>query len=268
MILSDYHVHSSFSGDSQAEMRTVIDAAVYKGINNLCFTEHHDIDLPPSNICFLLDIPAYQETFFRLKREDQKQISLMFGIELGIQPHLYSTLNSIVNSYPFDFVLCSNHVVNGIDPYFPAFFEGKTKEEAYFSYFNDILNNVRNYQNYDSYGHLDYVIRYGPYEDKAYIYPTYQDVLDEILLTIIRNGKGIELNASGFKYKLQDSHPSSQVIKRYKELGGEIITVGSDAHNPVQLLNYFDLAQNILVDAGFKYYTIFKDRKPEFIKLI
>lgn len=266
MFLNDYHVHSSFSGDSQAPMRTVIEHAIMTGIKNLCFTEHHDIDLP-ADVSFLLDFNTYQETFFKLKSEYDQKISIYFGVELGIQPHLYDILSKLAHQYPFDFILCSNHVANGIDPYLPVYFEGKTKEQAYFEYFDDILRNVKNYQDYDVYGHLDYVIRYGPFEEKHYIYSEYQEVLDEILLTIINNGKGIELNASGFKYNLKDSHPSSQVIKRYKELGGEIITVGSDAHRPEQLLNYFDSAQNILIDAGFKYYTIFKNRKPEFIKL-
>lgn len=266
MILNDYHVHSSFSGDSPADMRTMIEFAIKKNIQNLCFTDHHDLDVQ-SDVCLVLDFDVYKETFFNLKIEYEKRINLRFGVELGIQPHLYSTLSHIAQTYPFDFILCSNHVANGIDPYFPIYFEGKSKVEAYREFFTDTLRNAKNYKDYDVYGHLDYVIRYGPYEDKHYIYATYQEVLDELLRTLIEDGKGIELNASGFKYQLEDSHPSWQVIKRYRELGGEIITVGSDAHRPEQLMNYFDLASDILKNAGFTYYTIFKDRKPEFIKL-
>lgn len=266
MILSDFHVHSSFSGDSHVEMRTVIEHAIKMGIQNLCFTEHHDMDIP-TDVCMTLDFSTYKETFFNLKQVYHRQINLLFGIELGMQPHLYSSLSQITRDYPFDFVLCSNHAANGIDPYFPIYFEGKSKEVSYFEYFEDILRNVKNYKDYDVYGHLDYVIRYGPFENKHYIYDTYREVFDEMLRIIIHDGKGIEINASGFKYGLNDSHPSAQVIKRYKELGGEIITVGSDAHRPEQLLNYFDLASDILKSAGFTYYTIFKNRKPEFIKL-
>lgn len=267
IITSDFHVHSSFSGDCHIEMKLFIEKAIQIGIQNICFTEHHDIDIYTSSISWLLDFSSYQDTFLRMKEQYGDKINLLFGVELGIQPHLYKKLREITQSYPFDFILCSNHVANGKDPYLPEFYEGKSKEEAYLEYFNDILNNVKNYKDYDVYGHLDYVIRYGPYEDKHYLYEIFQDVFDEILKTIINNGRGIELNTSGFKYNLNDSHPSKQVIKRYKELGGEIITVGSDSHKPEQLLGYFDLAAEILLQSGFKYYTIFRNRQPEFIKL-
>lgn len=267
MIRSDFHVHSSFSGDSTEKMENTIHYAIYNKIENLCFTEHHDLDLPKIPLKMLLDFEAYQKHFFMLKEKLGDKINLLFGIEIGIQPHLYAILKDIVNRYPFDFVLCSNHVVGGMDPYYPEFFEGKTQKQSYLQCFEDILNNVRSFDSYDIFGHLDYMIRYAPYEDKHYLYESYQEVLDEILKTIIQKGKGIELNTSGFKYQLNDSHPSFQVINRYKELGGEIITIGSDAHKKEQVQNYFDLAQDILTTAGFKYYTIFEKRKPIMIPL-
>lgn len=267
MILNDYHVHSSFSGDCQVEMKEMIEYAIDSKIQNICFTEHHDMDLANSDETFLLDFQAYYNEFLKLKDTYQNKINVLLGVELGVQPQLYSQLSIIANSHPYDFILCSSHVANGIDPYFPEYFIGKSKESAYLEYFEALLLCAKNYTNYDVYGHLDYVIRYGPYEDRHYKYRDYQNILDEILKTIINNGKGIEINTAGFKYNLGDSHPSSEVIKRYKELGGEIITVGSDAHQAQQLCNYFDLANRILLDAGFKYYTIFKNRKPEFVKL-
>jgi len=267
MIISDFHVHSSFSGDSKTEMEVIIKHAIDKKIQNLCFTEHHDLDLQNNDTSFQLDFQTYYDTFLKLKDQYSNAIGLLLGIELGIQPHLYSELSKIAKNHPYDFILCSSHVAKGIDPYFPEYFVGKTKEVAYSEYFETILTCVKNFSDYDVYAHLDYVIRYGPYEDKHYKIKDYQDLIDEILKTIIHKNKGIEINTAGFKYNLGDSHPSSEVIKRYRELGGEIITVGSDAHHPNQLCNYFDLAHNILLDAGFKYYTIFEGRKPEFIKL-
>lgn len=266
MIRSDFHVHSKLSGDSQAEMVDMIESAIRLGLTHLCFTEHHDIDLI-STINFLLDFDAYEKTFFPLQAKYRNRIQLLFGIELGVQPHLYSQLTDIANKYPFDFIICSNHVAGGVDPYQPIYFEGKDKYDAYNEFFEDIFQNAKAYSDFDVYGHLDYMIRYAPYEDKHYMYETCKTVLDNILMTIIEKGKGIEINTSGFKYGLKDSHPSHQVIKRYRQLGGEIITVGSDAHSPEHIGTYFDLASDILTEAGFKYYTIFKERKPEFIKL-
>ncbi|PKM51720.1 MAG: histidinol phosphate phosphatase [Firmicutes bacterium HGW-Firmicutes-7] len=267
MIINDFHVHSSFSGDCHVKMEEMIEYAINKKLENLCFTEHHDQDLADSDISFLLNFQAYYDTFQKLKDKYSDKINLLLGIELGIQPQLYSELSKITRNHPYDFILCSSHVSNGIDPYNLEYFHGKTKEVAYTQYFETILECAKNYTDYDVYGHLDYVIRYYPHGDKHYKYQDYQDILDEILSTIINAGKGIEINTAGFKYNLGDSHPSTEVIKRYRELGGEIITVGSDAHQPHQLCNYFDLANNILLASGFKYYSIFKQRKPEFIKL-
>lgn len=126
----------------------------------------------------------------------------------------------------------SSHVVNGIDPYYPAFYKGKTEHEAYTEYFESILDNLHSGADFDVYGHIDYVVRYGPDKNKYYSYERYADIIDAILKEIISQGKGIELNTAGFKYGLGHPNPTEDVLKRYHELGGEIITVGADAHKP------------------------------------
>ena len=120
---------------------------------------------------------------------------------------------------------------------------------------------------FDVYGHLDYIVRYGPNKNKYYTYETYADVLDEILRTLIQRGKGIELNTAGFKYGLGHAHPILPVLKRYKELGGEIITLGSDGHAPEQIAWDFDKVPELLKEAGFTHFTTFQERKPIFRKL-
>ena len=119
----------------------------------------------------------------------------------------------------------------------------------------------------DVYGHIDYVVRYGPNKDKYYSYEDYSDVIDTALSMCIEHGVGIELNTGGLAYGLKHPNPREDVIKRYRELGGEIITVGADAHKPERIAYEFSKAGEILKQCGFKYYTVFKDRKPEFIKL-
>ena len=91
--------------------------------------------------------------------------------------------------------------------------------------------------------------------------------MDEILKTLVSMGKGIELNTAGLKYGLGWAHPHPEVLKRYRELGGEIITVGADAHAPEHVGFAFEKVPQILKDAGFIYYTVFRKRKPEFIKI-
>ncbi|MCI1931048.1 MAG: histidinol-phosphatase HisJ family protein, partial [Clostridia bacterium] len=146
------------------------------------------------------------------------------------------------------------------------FFEGKSKHQAYTDYFEEVLSNVKNYDFFNVYGHIDFINRYGSYEDKTMDYYEFKSLTDEILKTIISKGKGIEINTSGYRYGLGHPHPQFELIKRYKELGGEIITVGSDAHKPEQITFKFDKAYEMLKEAGFKYITLFTDRKPEFVK--
>ena len=117
------------------------------------------------------------------------------------------------------------------------------------------------------YGHLDYIARYVPNQSVPFSYRDYSDLIDAILKSIIEDGKGIEMNMSGYRYGLGMPNPCPDILKRYRELGGEIITVGSDAHTPENVGLRFEKAGEHLVQAGFKYYTVWKERKPVFIKI-
>ena len=267
MLISDYHVHSHFSGDCSFPMEEVIREAIQKKIHNLCFTEHHDIDFPYTSINWELDFNNYMTSIRQFKEAYKDNINIYTGIELGVQPHLYERLKSIATGYPFDYVLLSNHLADGMDPYDPEFYRERSKWESYSSFFRATLENIKSYQDYDALAHLDYAIRYAPYEVKQYEAAEFGDIIDEILITLIHNGKGLEVNTAGYKLGLNSPHPPFWVLKRYQELKGEIITLGSDAHKPEHLAYRFHEAIEGLKSIGFKYYTIFNRRKPEFIRL-
>jgi histidinol-phosphatase (PHP family) len=129
------------------------------------------------------------------------------------------------------------------------------------------LDNLQTDADFDVYGHIDYVVRYGPNKNRFYTYEKYSDVIDEILRTLIARGKGIELNTAGFKYGLGHPNPTEEILARYRELGGEILTIGSDAHAPEQIAYDFAKVTEILRQAGFRFYTVFTARKPEFKKI-
>ena len=203
----------------------------------------------------------------QLKEKYEHKLQLLWGVELGLQNHIFSELHNYVNNHPFDFVIASSHLCNGGDPYYPDFFENRKEEDVYHEYFSSILENVKMFSDYDVYGHLDYIVRYGPNKDAQYSYEKYRDLFDSILKQIIGNGKGIELNTGGVKYGLKDLHPATAILKRYRELGGEIITIGSDAHTPENLLHHFSRAKTVLEACGFTHYTIFQERKPIFLPL-
>lgn len=270
-ITADYHLHSSFSGDSETPMESMIQKGIELGLTHICFTEHMDMDFPlndtdPTGL-FEVNTDSYLFDLIKYKEQYASKIQVLFGIELGLQPQLMKEHAKYVKEHDFDFVIGSSHICNRKDPYFPAFYEGRSEEDAYREYFQSIIDNIKKFRNFDVYGHLDYVVRYGPNADKDYSYAKYKDLFDEILELLIENEKGIEINTGGVKYGLKELHPCTDVIKRYKELGGEIITIGSDAHSPENLTNHFDRAREVLLDCGFKYYTIFEKRMPEFKKL-
>lgn len=270
-ITADYHLHSSFSGDSHTPMEEMVLKGISLGLNTMCFTEHMDLDYVYSNPedegIFELNTDSYLYDFIGCKEKYAEKIRLLFGVELGVQPHLKRKLAVYAKSFDFDFIIASSHLCNGKDPYYPSFFEGRSDEEAYREYFLSILENIKAFQNFDVYGHLDYVVRYGPKKDAGYSYEKYRDIFEQILQRLIEMEKGIEINTSALSRGMREPNPCIGVLRRYRELGGEIITTGSDAHDPGQIAHAFDRAADILKDCGFRYYTTFEKRSPSFHKL-
>ena len=268
--ISDYHIHSHFSHDSRNEPRELIEEAITKGLKAICITDHNDKDYP-LHLGYMdpvFDIDEYYLTFSALRKEYRGRIDLRIGVEIGLQPHLVEYFNAFTGTHPLDYILGSVHVVNGTDPYSRENFIGRSDEEVYMETFLVTLENITLNVDFDVLGHLDYVTRYGTYQDRDYSYEKFADHIDSILRKLITDGRGIELNTAGFKHGLPYAHPHSDILKRYRELGGEIITVGSDAHRPGQVAYEFDKAKEILLTCGFAYYTEFKERKPNFCKII
>ena len=195
------------------------------------------------------------------------RIKILFGVELGLQPQLMRQDAVYAKSYDFDFIIGSSHLCRGRDPYYPSFYEGRTEEQAYMEYFESVLENIKKHSNFDVYGHLDYVVRYGPNKDRNYSYVKYRDILDEILKALLDREKGIEVNTGGLKEGLRELHPCKDILKRYRELGGEIVTVGSDSHDTGHIAAHFHRAAEILLECGFRYYTVFEKRIPEFCRI-
>lgn len=260
----DSHVHTSFSGDSDTPPLSQIEKAVSMGMPALCITDHQDFDFPPSGCIFTFDTEDYFKKLSGLKADYQDRLDLRIGVELGLQTEISTDLSSYAGSHSFDFIIGSTHVCRGMDPYYPEFYEGISEDEAYRTYFEYELENYKTYDCYDVAGHLDYVVRYGPNKNTFYSYQKYSDLFDEILKTLITKGKGIECNTAGFKAGLGHPHPTEDILKRYRELGGEILTLGSDAHMTEHLGYAFDRIGELLKSCGFRYYTTFKERKPEF----
>lgn len=267
MIICDFHNHTNFSADCKSTPESMVEKAIELGLSYLCITDHMDPDMHCAGLDFTFDLIEYFHKHMELKERYKNQITLLTGIELGLQPHISQTLSDILTSGTFDFVIGSAHVCDQMDPYFPEYWQNKTEHEGTYRYFEYILECLNAFEDFDVFGHVDYVVRYGPTKAENYSYQKYKEILDEIIRTLISKNIGLELNTAGLKYGLGFAHPHTDILKRYKELGGEIITIGSDGHLPEHLAYDFDKVPAILKECGFEYYTMFKNRKPEFIKL-
>lgn len=271
-IKADFHMHTSFSGDSDADMEEMIKRCIELGYKDISFTEHMDLEFPVTEDCpegmFECNVDSYLYHLLTLRNKYVNDINVRFGLELGLQPQLVRQNVRVAKEHDFDFLIGSIHVVDGFDVYHNSkFFDGKTDEEAYRRYFEAVYENLRSYSNFDVVGHLDYVVRYGKTLDKDYSYDKYKDILDQILQRIIDRDKGIELNTGAIGDGLKEFNPCSDILKRYKELGGEIVTIGSDAHKVEDIGRGFDKAEAVLKEAGFNYYTVYDARIPVQIKL-
>ncbi len=275
MIKADIHTHTNFSSDCETVMEDLIKEAISKGLQTVCFTEHMDKDYPtaPGRSPFdppefNLDTQSYRAAYLEMKDKYAGKIELLFGVELGLQPHLVDWNKDYVNqNSDFDFIIGSAHTIGKRDPYYPSFFEGRSEEDAYKEYFDEALQDIRLFDDFDSFGHLDYIVRYGPNTNRDYSYRKYGDHIDPILRLLVDKGIALEVNSAGYRKGLGEPNPCKDVIKRYRELGGELVTIGSDAHKPDSLAAFFDTVEALLLECGFKYHAVFRGRRSELYPL-
>ncbi len=248
----DYHIHTDFSGDATFPMEEMVLGAIRNNAVEIAITDHLDLDYPDPNFDLVLrDYDTYKKTIYDLQLKYADQISILSGIEIGIQPHLGRELLDFIKTKSFDFIIGSVHCIDRVDLYEGRFCQGKTKEEAFQQFLEETLRDIKVFPYFNVLGHFDVIRRYCPYEDKSLLYDDYSDILDEIFKFLIYNGKGIEINTSGFKYGVKDPLPDIKALKRYKDLGGQIITVGSDAHTPDRVRDHFKEVEPYLREAGF-----------------
>jgi len=266
-MLADMHVHTEFSGDCSAKMDNMAQKAISLGIPMITITDHIDWDFPEPEFIFDIDMEGYQAAIKETQERYKGVLDIRMGVELGMQPHLVARYQEYLRQYPFDFVIASVHLLQNRDPYYQHAFEGLTDTQAYRMYFEAYLENIRCFHDFDALGHLDYVVRYGREKEKSYRCSDYWDILDEILKNLVAYDKALEINAAGFRKNLGFPNPHGDIIKRFRELGGEKVTVGCDAHKPTHIGKGLKQTEDLLLDCGFQYYTQYKLREPEFVKI-
>lgn len=259
----DFHMHSVVSFDGHDTGLAMALAAKERGLKEICFTDHldYEADVPVQTMVF--DTDKYNAEYDRLEVPGLK---IRRGMEFGIKPYNQDILEADLQRRHFDFVLGSVHFVDELDVYFEPYWRGKTVFEAERRFLEETLVCVEAHDDFDVLAHLNFI-------SKAHAHPTnsnlyyrdHREITDEILKTLARKGKGLEMNSSGVD-RCGDFLPMREFFERFRELGGEIVTFGSDAHRANRVGQYSDRACEILKDI-FGYVCTFEDREPIFHKL-
>lgn len=273
----DYHTHTVFSDDSNYPMEECVKDAISLRIKEICFTDHVDYgvkydlkDLKPEEVegkVLNVDFEKYFPEIERVKELYKGNISIKTGLEFGVQKQTIPQYEELFKKYPFDFIIMSVHEIDNKELWNHSFQDGKTEAEYYSLYFENIYYLVQNFHNYSVLGHLDLLKRYDE-KDGYNPFVENKEIITKILKYIIADGKGIELNTSTKKYHLDDLMPSRDILRLYLELGGEILTIGSDSHCKKDLTNsHIEELKQELREIGFKKFCTFEKMQPTFHEL-
>ena len=259
----DFHIHSSVSFDSDTPAIDIAKAAARAGLREICFTDHWDYLPHPTDKHDLFSLEEYSRAYDGLEVEGLK---IRRGVEIGLNDWNMPECRELLSKRNFDFVIGSVHYAGGTDPHYKEYWEGKSVETAYMLYLESELECLKLHDDFDVLGHITYVCKSpnNPFHAPLH-YSECREIADEILRLVIAKGKGIEINTSGVDRGV-DLIPSMDYVRRFRELGGEIITVGSDSHNDVRVGQYCNETIEQLKDI-FGYVCTFENRKPIFHKL-
>ena len=263
----DCHTHSSFSADSQTPLKDAVLRAKKLGLDGISFTDHLDLGHDDPEKIMTFDFAQRATQITQLQEHFKDSIKIFKGLEVGFQPHIIPGIQNIIKAYDFDVIICSVHAISRVFAYEALFYEGKPKHQAYAEYLTAIYESVATFDDFDIVGHIGYMCRYAPYQDKSLKYADHREIVDAILKKVIEKDKGIEVNTAGFSYNLGFTHPDFDIIQRYKELGGSIITLGSDAHDVQRIGDRFDSIIKRLAHIGFSHVAYFEKRTPIFIRI-
>lgn len=273
----DYHIHSAFSHDSNYPMERILQDAIACGMDEICFTEHVDYGVKDDWDCghpfverngyvmYNANYPVYLARLRELQAKYAGKITAKAGLEYGVQVQTIPQYEVLYKKYPLDFILLSIHQIENKEFWTQAYQHEHTQKEYNERYYQELLNVVRQFKHYSVLAHMDLIVRY----DKQGRYPfeVVKPYVAEILKTVIADGKGIELNTSSHRYGLDDTTPSGDILRLYRDLGGELLTIGSDTHRSGQVGGYFDEACALLKGYGFRYFCTYDAMKPTMHRL-
>lgn len=248
-MIFDCHSHTKFSADS--EMLATDAIARAESLNlGIVFTEHFDYDLP-GDIDFTFDAAQYMDEYKNLRSDKVK-----LGVEIGLRKSAREANKNFLAQANFDLVIGSIHVVDDIDIYNKIFYADKDKMTAYRKYFAAMAEEAA-VADFDILGHIDYICRAATYENPEIEYETFKSEIDEVLKILVERGKVLELNTRRLNQNtaVEGLKP---VYKRFKELGGTFVSIGSDAHVVGAVGANFDVALKFVEELNLKVFAGFR----------
>lgn len=259
----DFHMHSRVSFDGHDTGEVLAKAALAAGLKEICFTDHIDYDPLGKMGCMAFDTAAYNAEYDHLAVPG---LTIRRGMEFGITHDNAAQFREDLKRRHFDFALGSIHFVDGLDVYFQEWWDGKTVFQAEQRYLDATLDCVKIHDDFDVLAHLTYIAKTHCHPAPRPVpYSEHREVIDEILRILAVKGKGLEMNTSGVD-RCGGFLPTADIFRRFHELGGKIVTIGSDAHTADRVGQYSFDACEVLKDI-FGYVCTFEDRKPVFHKL-
>ena len=258
----DYHLHSAFSGDGHSTVEEICAAARARGLTHIAFTDHHDLAKDKYR---LKDVGVYLSEVGRC-RALFPELDVACGIEMDYRAETWAEMKKIPERDGLDFALLSLHYVGGVDPYKPEYFENRSQREGYALYLERLCEMITATEGPWVLGHITYVSKFARFDDPALLYEEYREELDGLLRLAVSKGYGLEVNTSGMRNRA-GLLPDVGALRRFRELGGEIVTVGSDAHGADFVGQKVAEAAEAVKAAGFKYLAAYKGLKPRFINI-
>ena len=264
--LFDSHTHSDNSHDGHAPISLMCEAAQAKGLMGFAITDHCECDDPKLNM--INRFAAVQFEILKAQAAFREQMTVLCGIELGQAIYAPDVAEALLEKYKFDFVLASLHNNPGHVDLCHVGFEGENIPEILQNYYENLLK-LAQWNKFDALAHLTCPLRYiqGMQGIPVDMKP-YDELIREILKTIAQNGKAIEINTSTLRQGLGMTMPSLEYVKWFKELGGEYVTIGSDAHWAKDIGTDLDIGMDMVKEAGFEYFAVFRRREPKLLKIL
>ena len=264
MIYYDQHTHSSFSKDSHEDLRNYYLEAQRQGIKYVCTTEHFDFETIISGETWSCDFNEAIKYREELKKEFP-DITPLLGVELGYKKTSLVHIKKLAKEYDFDIIQLSIHDNNVIDYYYPKYYTNYY--ETLNGYFDLMLEGVTVFDNFDVLSHLDYGFKAALGVNKDLELKEFEDVITKIFKVLIKKGKALEINSKVqnkiFEIKQNYDH-LNYMLKLYKSLGGEKLTLSSDAHEVKVYRSNFPLYMKIIKENGFDKLSYYIKRKEYF----